>query len=499
MAKHLLLWGIGSVVLWLAWTGFVASDDAYYVTAGQGWLNQFPYVGDHFGTARTVVTIPMGLAFALFGDSEFSASLPGCLFLLGTASVTMAGLAPLIGTGGSLAVCAVMLTLPLLALKATIPSADLPELFFAACSFWLFWRASQRQRRRLLLLAAGGSAGLAFLAHETAAALSLFYGLLFALGVALPRRQYWLMAGGFLAVVGLECLYFWAVAGDPLHRIALAAGAAVSTADRVEVARFGIGAGGTLHVWGPVDPILMFFTKQEFALLGVIAAPALWWAARRTRVAPPPHVRAARLIAALGAVWFVFSAIALHQLILLPRYYMVPAYCFFVVAGIWAATALWPQRRRLILAATAVVVAANLLALYVDNKNPMFGARAIVEFLKSADGIVYTDPMTRARMEWYCHWAGVDCDRVKAAPPEPGRVFAYNPKLADQPNRFVPPEKVAAYRPDRAWPVVWEKRDEPTVLGVLLDRAGALALLPAYIARKLEGANPAVRIYRVPG
>ena len=114
---------------------------------------------------------------------------------------------------------------------------------------WLFWLASQRQRRRLLLFAAGGSAGLAFLAHETAVALPLFYGLLFALGVTLPRRRYWLMAGGFLAVAGLECLYFWAVAGDPLHRIALAAGAAVSAADRVGVLASASAAGGALHVW----------------------------------------------------------------------------------------------------------------------------------------------------------------------------------------------------------------------------------------------------------
>ena len=44
----------------------------------------------------------------------------------------------------------------------------------------------------------------------------MFYGILFLLGYCIHRRQYWIVAGGFLLIVGLEavniqCPYCWEV------------------------------------------------------------------------------------------------------------------------------------------------------------------------------------------------------------------------------------------------------------------------------------------------
>jgi len=58
LAHYALLGAAVCLSLWFAWTGFTASDDEYYALAGVGWLHEFPYVGNHIGTARAVVGIP---------------------------------------------------------------------------------------------------------------------------------------------------------------------------------------------------------------------------------------------------------------------------------------------------------------------------------------------------------------------------------------------------------------------------------------------------------
>ena len=383
---HGIAWLIGCISLWLAWTGFVGSDDSYYVNAARGWLHAFPHVAENIGTARFVVALPISLTFALFGDREFTAVLSSCLFLLATASLTLSLLRPRIGLEDAVAGSVVFVTIPLFALKSTIPSADLPELFFVVLSFWLFLRACERPKRAHLLLASGASAGLAFLAHETTAALLVFYGLLFLAGKRIRRIEYWVMALGFVAVMASECVYYWVVAGNPWHRLAMLAGMAAFAGDRVHVGFLQIAAGGTIHVWAPIDPIVMFFTKQEFALLGVVAVPAMAWALRPIDERALAYRGFARLIAILGIVWFVFAEVVLDKLILLPRYYMVPAYCFYVVSAIWVAKAIRPRWPRAAVALIAVFVSGNLLGIAIDNKNPRFGERALVEYLQQSSG-----------------------------------------------------------------------------------------------------------------
>jgi hypothetical protein len=34
VCRHVILWGVKAAVLWLAWTGFVARYDEYYVLSG---------------------------------------------------------------------------------------------------------------------------------------------------------------------------------------------------------------------------------------------------------------------------------------------------------------------------------------------------------------------------------------------------------------------------------------------------------------------------------
>jgi len=500
LVHYAVLWAAVSLSLWVAWTGFVASDDEYYAAAGVGWANHFPYVADYFATARTTVGIPIALVIRLFGESEFTIVLSTCLFFAATVSVTLSVLSRLIGAIPATVACLVMCTLPLFALKSTIPSADLPELFFVASSFWLFWLASQRVRRFWLLISAGVCAALAFSAHEVSAGLVLFYGVLFVLGFGMPRREYWIMAVGFIAIVMLESAYYAVFTGDPFHRFALLfPSGTVSGAigDRVEVRFLQIAAGGTLHVSDYLDPLLMFFTHHDFALLGFAAAPALWWVFVTKSKDWSPPLATARLLAGLALVWFLFVAIELRASILISRYYMVTAYCLFVIVAIWASLAIWPRKPAWAAAGVALFVLADLTSISVDNKNPRFAERALVEYLGVSAGPVFTDPLTASDSTWFCRWAKMDCSRIKSGPPDLNQVYFYNPRNADHPTRLVPADQVRLYRISEQWKELWRKEEPSKSFAVAAQHLGITRMMPPVIRMKLDQPNPAVRVFQV--
>ena len=58
------------------------------------------------------------------------------------------------------------------------------------------------------------------------------------------------------------------------------------------------------------------------------------------------------------------------------------------------------------------LIAMNLTCIYLENKDPLFAERALVEYLSSHQGVVYTDPMTSARAELLLDFKGISLDRV---------------------------------------------------------------------------------------
>lgn len=495
---YVVLLTITVVTLYFSWVGFISSDDSYYVISGLGWLHEFPYVPNHVGTIRSGVGIPIALMLALFGESEFTATLSTCVFLIATAFLTFAMLSKAIGKSPALVTSAILVTIPIFAVHSTIPCADLPELFYVTTSFWLFWLACQRENRLWLLLFAGVSAAFAFSAHELTLGLLLFYGILFVLGFGIKRNEYWLMAIGFLTIIGIECAYYWVMTGDPLYRFTLLFNSITSVGDRVEVGFLQIADGGTLHVWAPVDPALMFFTSHYFGLMGFLMIPTLWWMIIEDRHSQSLPLILARLLLSLGIVWFLLAAIELRHIKLLPRYYMVAAYCFFVASAIWVYVKIWPQLRKLVAGGILVFAVINLGLIFVNNKNPRFSERALVEYLGSSDGSIYTDPLTAHNAKFFCRWASQDCGRIVAEPPVPGGTFFYNPKSADRPNRFVPPGQVKLYAAHKQWQEIWKKQAPRKTGAVLAEKLGLLSLLPPVLVSKLEGPNTAVYVYKLP-
>lgn len=493
---YLGLGGICLLSLQMAWTGFVSSDDAYYVEAGLGWFEQFPYVAHHFGTVRAAIAIPIALMIYLFGESELSVTLSTALFLVATAGLTLFMLGNLVGRAAALLTCLVLVTLPIFALKATIPCADIPELFFAALSFWLFWRACWAKKRVALLLVSGISAGFAFSAHELTIALIFFYLVLFLRAYKIPRHTYLWMALGFAAVIIAESIYYWITTGNPAHRFMLLLHA-TTVHDRVQVGFLEIAAGGTLHIWGPIDPLVMLLTHHDFGILGWASIPAIWWLVAYQWQNPSKPVALARLALGFSLAWCIISAVLLRDMILLPRYYMVAAYCLLIVCAVWASTQLWPQWQRLAIGMVTISLIANLLSIAIDNKNPRFAERSLVAHLKRSQGTVFTDPLTAHNAEWYCRWEGVDCSRIIAGVPKPEAAYFWNPKATSVPNRFVSKDELAHYRPSPSWEKMWSLDESPRPITILIKLMRLTKVVPASLWGKLSHPNPAVLLYIV--
>jgi 4-amino-4-deoxy-L-arabinose transferase-like glycosyltransferase len=497
LGHHVALWVIAACVLRFAWTGFVGSDDDYYVSCGLGWLHSFPFVAQHFGEVRAAVCIPIAITTAILGESEFSAVASTCLFLLGTLSITFQLLSRTTGWQYALAAAATMATIPLFAITGTIPNADVPELFFIAASVALIWRSVNNGTDWRCQFLAGVAAALAFSAHEVSVALLLYFGLLFLLGYGMQRRNYWTIAAGFVAVVAIECIYYLLMTGDALYRFRLTLhGAGIQ--DRVSVKPFQFTPSGTLHVWSPIDPVIMLFTHiHQFGVLAYLAVPALYWTFHAPSGDTSTSRRMALLFAGLAITWIAFAALALTNQKLLPRYYTVPAFCLFIVVALWIRAAIWPRRPKLAVSILVVFALVDLIGIYVSDTNPRMAERELVRYLSGTEGVVYADPLTAASADWYCRWSHVDCGRILTGPPPAGSVYFYNARGVAQPSRLVPAAQLRQYQPGPGWLTLWRPPREGAPLTSLLDRAVMDRLLPERIVSKLERRN-SVAVYRIP-
>jgi hypothetical protein len=239
----------------------------------------------------------------------------------------------------------------------------------------------------------------------------------------------------------------------------------------------------------------MFFTKHQFGILGFLSVPALLWVCRAK--ASRELAEVARLFAMLGLIWIFVTAIVLNNMQLLPRYYMVPAYCFALVVVLWVSQRAAAWRRIHLLVGIAIGLSVNFFAIYIDNKNPRFAERELAAYLAVSDGPVYADPLTAEDTEWFCRWLDVDCSRVQVSPPPPGSLYFYNAKNVAGSNRKLTNSEIVAYRPTPTWSVVWQKAESPRLIGKLLKELRFDSWLPAGIFARLYQPNGAVLVYRV--
>jgi 4-amino-4-deoxy-L-arabinose transferase-like glycosyltransferase len=482
-----LLLGMAAVLAF-AWVGYLGSDDVTYATGAYGWLRQFPYVGGH-GTIRYLITWPIALSFVAFGEGEFQLILPTIGYFAALIAVTYLCMARLLDRATAVVAAILVMTLPLFAVQATTASADITELTFIVASVWLFYVASTSARPFPLLFASGAAAGLAWLTRETAVALLLFYGLSFLAGYRIKRAQYFVMGAGFFAVWGCELAYLYAMTGNPLYRIFISLHHDSTVTRAVDVA-------GNLFVHPAINPLVMLLVNQEFAVFFWIAIPVIVLLLAK-RVLPDPYAEIARLWSLLAITWFLFFAVNSSLLPLNPRYVAPTAYGAAIAVAIFLRW-LWLERRfRAAAIVFGAIVAANFAAIHVENRDYMFGERALADFVGDGGRTVRTDPDTAHRALQLLEWQGTE-QRVVAGAPAPGQLYLYNPIRAGFPSRLVKPEDAPRYRPVAAWEIVWQSQPRPKLAGRVLKALGLDRFVPEGLMRRLYLPHPGVTVYRVP-
>ena len=486
---------IASLLWVLTFVGYIASDDSGYLEGGRGWLHHFPFVGVIWWQLRHPIVMPIALSIGLFGENEHALALPSLLYQIGIVLIAFSFLKRFADRTTALVAALLLVTLPVQVMQSSIANADIPMIFFASLSAWLFVAATEAADReqKLLLFASGASVGVAQLAHEISLALVLVYGLLFLQGFAIARWRYWIMAGGFLAVTLLDMAYYGLAAGDPLYRFHITLWNA-HIADRPPATGFGFDGTGALRLHPLIDPFLVIFARIDFGLLFFLFVPAAIWQIGRRK--PSAARTVGHLMMLLAVVVFVFSAVTLRDKQLLTRYYALSAVAAAVVVALWMGRALWPRHRRafgLILAAT---LGLNLVALGMANKNPRFAEHALIDYLATHDGSVTVDPELQVRAQVLLEWAGY-VDRVKAEPPKPGDVYYYNPRTASAPTNHLSRQDLPLFQPKPDWPVLWRTEQPKTGVARLLQATHFEQVLPQALRSRLDHPSPAVTVFQV--
>lgn len=496
---------VGLAALIMAWryVGFQSSDDASYLEAALRWLERFPYVGTSHWSLRHPIALPVAAAVAVLGLREIAVSLPVMLYFLGTLAVNVFYASRFIGLLPAGAGSVLLVTFPGFVVLATYMNADLVELFYMTVAFWTFVDAVAHPHRRWPLVLSGVSAALGFLTRETSAAYVLFVGLLFVFRPLMPRRNYFVIAAGFVVVLGAEWAYLTVMTGDPLYRLHIdqAHDVISRTAELAWARQRGslIDAEGNVSVSVWLDPILNLLVTQKYGLLFWVGVPAAV-ALLRARSRDPLGATALRLMVLFAAVWYGFVALN-PKLYLVPRYLVVTASFFAMTAGWWLVDA-WRAGRRLdVVAVTVSILGVNLVGLMVENTNPRFAERRLVEVVLAHPGeTVYTDSTTDRHADNFFRFKRADASRVSHEAPGPGALVFYNPESIARCARTVRcEEKLESYAPRLGWKRVKSIEAPPSPVARVVEALSLQRFLPSEVARKISRPVAPIVLYRVPG
>ncbi len=477
-----LLWSVAMV--WFAWVGFISSDDFFYALGAEGWLKHFPYVGETHWELRHPFVLSMAASFMLFGKGEYPMVLVTTAYHLALIALVYVMVSRLFAMRQGMAAGFLLGATPLMMVWATIANEDIPEAFFILLSFWLFFSARDAVHPARHLFLAGLAAGLAWLCKETAVGLLLFYGLCFLVGYRYPRRLYWIMAGGFALFWLGEWIFYWHQTGDLLYRIRLD----LDQGSSRHAMPVKIPGTGNIEFNSWLNPILSLLLNDEFGLLFFLALPAMAWA-WRARGMEAEQVAFLRLSVGLAVVWFatIGYLIPLRDL---PRYYTVTTILAVIVVAIWLMRGV---TRRLAIPLAAAYVCLNLALVYVSNRDPLWGARQLVDMAHKQAGTIHTDPITREDAAFLLAPHGLS-DKVAEGLPPPGGIYFYNPNSVREDTR--PPGFAEAYGPRPEWELESDIQPPRKLSGIVLEYAGLDRHLPAGVTRKLNYQNQAVAVYR---
>ena len=499
--------GLSLLLLQWRWVGYQGHDDAFYAGAALDWAQHFPALGHTHWALRYPLVLPMAALIRLFG---FSVPILAAVDLAAYAAFLIAGYAAarhFLGWPAAAALTVIGIMVPQFPVQATYANPDLVEMALVMGSFWLMMLAREpggelgsiRPRQGRLLLGAGALAGLGFLTRETTLLLVPLYGLMALARPAMPRWRYLLIALGFMAVVGAQMAYFAVEAGDPLYRMRISATHdAVDRAGQAARVTGALDREGVLATGLVAAPLAALFVSQKYGLLFYLALPA-YVVARRARWVDERQRSVLDWSAAGAVMSFLFVALNVSILYVVPRYFMVTAAMAAVPTAVLGGH-LAQARPRLAGVLGAGFAASCLGLLYLENIQPMFAEQRAVEFIASQHDTVYMDFETAWRMRTLLIEAGL-LNRLASDVPPPGALVAGEAGVVEACLRNPTcPQRAAtlAYRPGPGWTEVARYNPPRRQLGVWLRSIGVASLVPVDIFRKIEQPGSALVVYRTP-
>jgi 4-amino-4-deoxy-L-arabinose transferase-like glycosyltransferase len=490
-----LIVGLIFVLRW-QWLGYLASDDEYFFRAAVALLQDPTSVGSNHWSLRYTIVVPLTALVKVFGAREICLGMIGVGYLLGTLLVTYLLIRRYFGWPVACAAMAILSSMPGFLAHGTYASTDIAELFFDVASLAAYLRATEGREANRWAFICGICAGLGLLTRETTAALILFFGLAFVLRPMMPRTAYLIIGLGCALVVSLQLGWHLTATGDPFYRYRLSAHHDVVDRDRMAAAAQIFDLEGNLTVGRLVDPLIVPFVRLRFGLapwfaLGLLATWS-WW--RRSTAAGA--LRVLLVLVAAGVVWFGFIAGASGILYLVPRYIVFTAWMLAVVAAI-VLFQLWVARPAVGLAAAAALVGTNLLLMSLENNNPLFPERKLLEVAAEFSPPLLVDERTESRARPIFDRAGMPWT-LSTATPTPGALVAYvasNIESCRTNFRCSLPMEGFAVGP--GWFLVRRYDAPESWLAPVLRWLGAFDRLPVPARRKLDHLDQSLVLYRV--
>jgi hypothetical protein len=232
-----------------------------------------------------------------------------------------------------------------------------------------------------------------------------------------------------------------------------------------------------------IDPLTMLLFNHNFGLLTWIGVPLAIWLMRRGSLTPPAK-RLVVMAITLATTWTVISAGLWNELVLEPRYYLLPQVLLAMVSGI-ALAELWRRgRRKPAVALAALLIGGNLLSLAADNRNYMYGEHVLAEIAARQTETIHTDPQTLRRAKLLLEWEGKSAE-VTATPPGSGDLYFANPARDD-------------ISPSPDWIALRRHGLPPTIGQWLVSRLLPARMISPAMFQKLGRGHPDVTLYRLP-
>ena len=197
--------------------GVGASDDLAYAEYATHINQGIPADSTLTLSTRLGVIYPTAVSYKIFGINDFSS----VLFILITSigNIILAYFFGKFFAGNKVGLMSsfLMAIFPLEVINGTGLLADIPSSFFMALGVYLFLKAEKYNCSSVHYFLSGIFIGIGYFIRESAILILLFFAIYVVINRKI-KKQYFLVALGFLVIFCLELLAFYKLTGDPFFK-----------------------------------------------------------------------------------------------------------------------------------------------------------------------------------------------------------------------------------------------------------------------------------------